>query len=130
MLDIEKRLNIKFPKEYIDFINNMDAINSKKIILLDEEENILIKNFLSLNEDIEDSIIQVYNEYRSIMLEGVIPIATTEDEDYICLYYETDRENLPKVILWSYELALDQYGEGMFPVSNSFSEFRKKLLIE
>ena len=34
MLDIEKRLNIKFPKEYIDFINNMDAINSKKIILL------------------------------------------------------------------------------------------------
>lgn len=130
MLDIEKILNIKFPKEYIDFINNMDAINSKKIILLDEEENILIKNFLSLNEDIEDSIIQVYNEYRSIMLEGVIPIATTEDEDYICLYYETDRENLPKVILWSYELALDQYGEGMFPVSNSFSEFEKKLLIE
>ena len=48
MLDIEKILNIKFPKEYIDFINNMDAINSKKIILLDEEENILIKNFLSL----------------------------------------------------------------------------------
>ena len=130
MLDVEKILNIKFPKEYVDFINNMDAINSKKIILLDEEENILIKNFLSLNEDIEDSIIQVYNEYRSIMLEGVIPIATTEDEDYICLYYETDRENLPKVILWSYELALDQYGEGMFPVSNSFSEFRKKLLIE
>ena len=130
MLDIEKRLNIKFPKEYIDFINNMDDINSKKIILLDKEENILIKNFLSLNEDIEDSIIQIYNEYRSIMLEGVIPIATTEDEDYICLYYETDRENLPKVILWSYELALDQYGEGMFPVSNSFSEFRKKLLIE
>ena len=130
MLDIEKRLNIKFPKEYIDFINNMDAINSKKIILLDEEENILIKNFLSLNEDIEDSIIQVYNEYRSIMLEGVIPIATTEDEDYICLYYEKDRENLPKVILWSYELALDQYGEGMFPVSNSFGEFGKKLLIE
>ncbi len=130
MLDIEKLLNIKFPKEYIDFINNMDAINSKKIILLDEEENILIKNFLSLNEDIEDSIIQVYNEYRSIMLEGVIPIATTEDEDYICLYYEMNRENLPKVILWSYELALDQYGEGMFPVSNSFSEFEKKLLIE
>ena len=130
MLDIEKRLNIKFPKEYIDFINNIDAINSKKIILLDEEENILIKNFLSLNEDIEDSIIQVYNEYRSIMLEGVIPIAATENEDYICLYYETDRENLPKVILWSYELALDQYGEGMFSVSNSFSEFRKNLLIE
>lgn len=130
MLDIERRLNIKFPKEYIDFINNMDAINSKKIILLDEEENILIKNFLSLNEDIEDSIIQVYNEYRSIMLEGVIPIATTEDEDYICLYYEMNRENLPKVILWSYELALDQYGEGMFPVSNSFSEFGKKLIIE
>ena len=130
MLDVEKILNIKFPKEYVDFINNMDAINSKKVILLDEEENILIKNFLSLNEDIEDSIIQVYNEYRSIMLEGVIPIATTEDEDYICLYYETDRENLPKIILWSYELALDQYGEGMFPVSNSFSEFEKKLLIE
>lgn len=56
MLDIEKRLNIKFPKEYIDFINNMDAINSKKIILLDEEENIVIKNFLSLDEEIEDSI--------------------------------------------------------------------------
>lgn len=130
MLDIEKRLNIKFPKEYIDFINNTDAIMGKKIILLDEEENMLIKNFLCLNEDIDESIIQVYNEYRSIMLEGVIPIAITEDEDYICLYYETDRENLPKVILWSYELALDQYGEGMFPISNSFSEFERKLLIE
>ena len=130
MLDIEKRLNIKFPKEYVDFINNIDAINDKKIILLDEEENIVIKNFLSLNEEIEDSIIQIYNEYRSIMLDGVIPIATTEDEDYICLYYETDRENLPEVILWSYELALDQYGEGIFSVSNSFSEFIKKLLIE
>ena len=105
MLDIEKRLNIKFPKEYVDFINNIDDINGKKIILLDEEENIVIKNFLSLDEEIEDSIIEIYNEYRSIMLEGVIPIATTEDEDYICLYYETDRENLPEVILWSYELA-------------------------
>ena len=130
MLEIEKKLNIKFPKEYIDFISNIDDMNSKKVILLDEEENIVIKNFLSLDEDIEDSIIQIYNEYRSIMLEGVIPIETTEDEDYICLYYETDRENIPKVILWSYELALDQYGEGMFSVSNSFSEFIEKLLIE
>ena len=78
MLDIEKRLNIKFPKEYIDFINNIDAINGKKIILLDEEENKVIKNFLSLDEEIEDSIIQIYNEYRNIMLEGIIPIATTK----------------------------------------------------
>lgn len=130
MLNIEKRLNIKFPKEYIYFISNMNAINSKKIILLDEEENILIKNFLSLNEEIEDSINEIYNEYKGIMLEGVIPIATTEDEDYICLYYDADRESSPKVILWSYELALEQFGEGMFYVSNSFGEFIKKLLIE
>ena len=130
MLDIEKRLNIKFPKEYIDFINNIDAINNKKIILLDEEEDILIKNFLGLDERREDSIIQIYNEYKNIMLEGVIPIAATEYEDYICLYYDINRENEPKVILWSYELALDQFGEGMFSISKSFSEFEKKLIIQ
>ena len=32
MLDIEKRLNIRFPKEYIDFIDNINDINGKKII--------------------------------------------------------------------------------------------------
>lgn len=36
MLDIEKRLNIKFPKEYIDFINNMKTIYAYIMILIEK----------------------------------------------------------------------------------------------
>ena len=124
MIDIEKKLNIKFPKEYMDFVNNIS--NNKKIILLDNGENILIKHFLSLNEE-EDSIVKTYNEFKDVMLEGIIPIAVTGDEDYICMYYEINREKSPKVILWSYELALENRQEGIFIISNSFIEFIQKL---
>lgn len=127
---IEKRLNIKLPKEYIDFINNINKFNNKKIILLDDEEDILIKKFFTLDNKIEENVFQIYNEYRNIMLEGVIPIAETEYKDYICLYYDIDREKSPKIIFWCYELALEKLGEGMFSISNSFNEFEKKLKIE
>lgn len=130
MIGIEKRLNIKFPKEYINFINNINKIKNKNITLLDDDENILIKYFLSLDEESEDSIVKVYSKYRNMMLDGVIAIAETEDEDFICLYYDTNREISPKVILWIYELALDEFGEGMFHISNSFCEFKEKLKIE
>jgi hypothetical protein len=91
--EVEKSLNIKFPDEYIKFIDNINKEHTiKEIMLLDDDENIIIKDFLYIDTDCENSVVQIYNEYRSLMLEGIIPIATTEYEDYICLYYDVDRE--------------------------------------
>ncbi|AQR93148.1 SMI1/KNR4 family protein [Clostridium saccharoperbutylacetonicum] len=126
--EVEKSLNIKFPDEYIKFIDDINKEHtSKEIMLLDDDENIIIKDFLYIDTDCENSVVQIYNEYRSLMLEGIIPIATTEYEDYICLYYDVDRETSPKVILWCYELAVEELGKGMFTIGNTFKEFIEKL---
>lgn len=121
----QNQLGIKFPKVYMEFINS-EYINNNSIFINDEM--IKIRKFLSTRISDKENIINEYRENESLMLEGVVPIAVTEYEDYICLYYNDHRELEPRVILWCYELAVEDIYEAMFEVANSVEEFIKMLI--
>lgn len=123
---IENQFNIKFPKAYVELINS-EYIEYKNILVVLENENIKIKKFLSIESCDKENIIDEYSENKNLMLEGIIPIAITEYDDYICLYYIDSRDVEPKVIFWSYELAMEDLHEGIFEIANSFAEFTTKL---
>lgn len=123
LIYIENMLSIKFPKEYKDFIHSNTYSDMKDISVKCDEEIIDIRKFLTLDINDESGIIEVYNENRSLMLEGLIPIAETMDDDYICLYYDSDRRLEPQIIQWIYDLAVEKRENGVFMLFHSFNEF-------
>ncbi len=92
--NIEKRYNIKLPKEYKQFyqyaikeINNKVELNIQKFLTVSEINDIL-------------------EEYYDFFGYDIIPIAETDYGDYICLYYKRNTQN-PSIIYWDYELAAE-----------------------
>lgn len=127
--DVEKLLNISFPQKYVEFINsNIKGFDKTSYNLSIENEKIAIEKFLPIVGDDSETVYSAYCENRNLMLNGIIPIASAEYDDYICLYYN-DKNYDPKVIFWSYELAIENVHEGIFNISNSFEEFLKLLKI-
>ncbi|MGL5151436.1 MAG: SMI1/KNR4 family protein [Clostridium sp.] len=121
--DVEKLFNISFPQKYIDFINsNSKYIDKINYTIKLKNEKIIIKKFLPIVGDTMETVYSAYCENRDLMLEGIIPIANAEYDDYICLYYK-EENCVPKVILWSYELAIEDINEGIFHISDSFEQF-------
>lgn len=66
-----------------------------------------INKFLT-DAEIEDAL-KVYYDFWGY---DIIPIAVTDYDDYICLYYKDDSDN-PSIICWNYELALENEKEGI-----------------
>lgn len=118
---LESKLNIRFPEEFNRFVSTYS--NQQKIVIKTLDVDTVIQDFLPIETCVENSVYEVYLENSSLMLDGIIPIATTQYDDLICLFYRDSRENEPIVIYWSYELSLEEREEGIFKVANSFSEF-------
>lgn len=120
--NIEKKQNIKFPEEYkwlyqsnFKDIDNKIEIHTRDVIFC-------IKKFLTATE-----INDILEEFYNFLGYDIIPIAETDYDDYICLYY---RQNIlkPSIIYWDYELALENPKEGILFLYNSIYEFKTKLI--
>lgn len=93
--NIEKKQNIKSPTEYINlYESNFSKIHSDAKIQLGK--NLFsIQRFLHVNK-----IINALDENYDFGGHDFIPIAETNDTDYICLYYKRSRDQ-PTIV---YEL--------------------------
>ncbi|GIP58615.1 SMI1/KNR4 family protein [Paenibacillus woosongensis] len=121
---LEKALNVKFPSKYSE---EMEYISKKissgnKLVLNNGEDSISIKRVLDMDCEKEESIFQVYTEFRDLMKDGSIPIVNAGYDDYICLYF-IDRKLPPKVILWCYERSFESIDYAIFPLAETFEEF-------
>jgi len=99
--NIEKRYNIKLPKEYKQFYQYAIKEINNKIELHIENDILNIKKFLTVSE-----INDISEEYYDFFGYDIIPIAETDYGDYICLYYKGNTQN-PSIIYWDYELAAE-----------------------
>ena len=81
------------------------------------EEIIRINSFLTVTE-----INDILEEFYDLFGYDIVPIAETEYDDYICLYY---RENnpIPSIIYWSYELAVENPEEAIFNLYDNIDKF-------
>lgn len=125
---LEKVFNVKFPNE---FRERMDYISKKilcgnKLVFNNPMGPISIVKVLEFNSEKEESIFQVYTEFRDLMKEGIIPIANAGYDDYICLYF-IDLKLPPKVILWCYERAFESIDYAIFPLADTFEGFIEKI---
>ena len=99
--NIEKRYNIKLPKEYKQFYQYAIKEINNKIELHIENDTLNIQKFLTVSE-INDILEEDYDFFGY----DIIPIPETDYGDYICLYYKRNTQN-PSIIYWDYELAAE-----------------------
>ncbi|MBE0336164.1 hypothetical protein E4V51_03800 [Paenibacillus sp. 28ISP30-2] len=127
--ELEKYLNIKIPESYIKwFSDTKEYRDEHNIILKSDHGKFIIKQWLDMKYSGSDSIGEVYMDSREQLLDGVVPIAFTELDDYVCLFYNKGRQHEPSIILWDYELALEELEEGLFHLADDFHEFTKMLI--
>lgn len=118
---IEKKQNIILPSLYKDlYQSNFKEIDGR-LNICTNEEIIRISKFLNAEE--MNNIIEEFYDFWSY---DIIPIAETEYNDYICLFY---RENLfnPSIIYWDYDLAMVSEEDAIFYLCDNIEELFSKL---
>lgn len=115
--DIEKKQNIKLPEEYKQLYKSGFNEIGGRFEIHTNEEIIRINSFLTVTE-INDILVEFYDLFGY----DIVPIAKTEYDDYICLYY---RENnpIPSIVYWSYELAVENPEEAIFYLYDNIDKF-------
>ena len=114
---IEKKQNIKFPEEYKRLYQSDFKEFSNRLEINVNDDVFRICKFLSAIE-ISDILAEFYDFWGY----DIVPIAETDYEDYICLYYKENRKN-PSIVYWNYELALENSTEGITFLYGSMHEF-------
>ena len=119
--DIEKKQSIRFPEKYVKlYQSNFKEINNKFQFHI-KEENFKIMKFLTATE-----INNILEEFYDFFGYDIIPIAEMEHNDYLCLYYAKNRQ-IPSIIYWNYELALENSEEAILFLYNDITEFESQL---
>ncbi len=114
---IEKKQNIVFPSEYKKLYEDKFAICGGRHTVYFGNDILDISKFLLVSE-----INLVIDELFDILGYDIIPIAETDYEDYICLYYKDSREK-PSVVYLNYELAMESDEEAIQVLYDNLSEF-------
>lgn len=120
--DIEKKQNIKFPAEYKRLYQSNFKEIDNRIEIHVGDEIFCISKFLTAIE-----INDILEEFYDFFGYDIVPIAETDEDDYICLYYRGNTKK-PSIVYWNYELALENPEEGIFFLYNSMYEFETKLI--
>ena len=94
--NIEKKQNIKLPEAYKKFYQSyFEKFNNRMEIHVNDDV-FIIQKFLSAAE-----INDILDEFYDFWGYDIVPIAETDNEDYICLFFKENGKN-PSVIyyLW------------------------------
>lgn len=121
---IENELNINLP-DSLKFFLMANPLKDKRYKLVLKNENIIINKFLGYEG--EESIFSEKRLHGDLLDYDTIPIAITEYDDLICLYYESDDKE-PKVVYFLYELALEDINESLFDLAINFEDFCEMLV--
>lgn len=115
--DIEKKQNIKLPEKYKQLYKSGFKEIDGRFEIHTNEEIIRINSFLTVTE-----INDILEEFYDLFGYGIVPIAETEYDDYICLYYR-ENNSIPSIIYWFYELAVENPEEAIFNLYDNIDKF-------
>lgn len=114
---IEKKQNIILPPRYKNlYQSDFKEIEDRRNICTNEE-TIRISKFLNAEE--MNNIIEEFYDFWSY---DIIPIAETEYDDYVCLFYRKNSFD-PSVIYWDYDLATVCSEDAIFCLYDNIEEF-------
>lgn len=113
---IEKKQNILYPSEYKSLYKEKFVISGNRHKIYAGNDVFNINKFLIASE-----VCSIIDGLYDFFGYDLIPIAETDDGDYICLYYKDSRRN-PSVAYWNYELAMENDDESISILYDSLSE--------
>ena len=91
--DVEIKLNVKFPQDYVDVVSQNDGgYPSPNRLKVNGNEEI-INNLLSMKSDNSSYIIDVFENVSDRLIEDVIPIAEDPFGNLICFDFRIDNAN-------------------------------------
>ena len=129
--EIEKKLKVKFPKDYREFLlkynggivekNNKNAINVKNI-----EENLVIDVLFGIVEKEESDIYYWNQQMKEDMMEGAVLIGDDIIQGFIVMFCHGDNKG---IYYWddAYNFQNSDDENNMYWIANSFNEFIKLL---
>ena len=127
VVEVEKKFGIKFPIDYIDCIlENHEGYPSLNVFDYGKVKGAVFNHLLSFNQQEVDYLVQVRENIKDRLIDRVYPFADTPGGDYLCFDYRTNEEN-PPIVYWDHELAYEDSEEGLFFVTNTFTELLSKL---
>lgn len=132
---LEQQINIRLPKDYVEFLLRYNGGRPKKnscdlIEVIDTIETTCgISWFYTLAEDYNYNLFENYQIFLNRMPKELIPIASDGCGNQICLAVQGD--NYGKVYFWDHDWEHDEGEEptyrNIYLIANSFTEFVNKL---
>lgn len=141
--DVEKKLGVKFPLDYIEVAMKYNGAHvSPELFQVGRKERVFGTLLTYDNED-DEYILGVFNDYKDTLPKKIIPFAFDPSGNLICFDYK-NHEDDPIVIFWEHENAWDKEmlireeglteeqaeeraRENIFYVAATFTEFLDKL---
>lgn len=124
---LEKEMEIRFPRSFINFIENCDggvpvACDFQYIDIFYSRNRIeCIGSFLSLNFTRDNNLYSFWQTPSEFFPVGLIAFAENGGGDYICFDYRQGKDNLnPPIVYWNHEANI---GKDVSFVANNFEEF-------
>ena len=125
--EIEKKIGIKFPEDYIDcVVNNHGGTPKKKAYDFKDRKEAVFNRLLSYNDESPINILKIYNLMKSYLPKYIIPFAEDPFGNNICFDYRENKSS-PKVVFWDHEVAGMNPDRAIQYICESFTELLEKL---
>ncbi|MEI4803435.1 SMI1/KNR4 family protein [Bacillus sp. FJAT-51639] len=136
-------IGVKFPKDYIKCVAINNGANVEPELFNVNNRERVFGTLLSFDENGDEYIVDVYNDYSDTLPKELIPFAFDPAGNLICFDYKNHEED-PIVVFWEHEDAWEKEAlmesegitaeeaeevarENVFYVASTFTEFLNKL---
>lgn len=140
---IGKELGYEFPEDYIKCAAKYNGANVEPEVFDVEGRERVFGTLLTYDKSIGEYIVNVYNDYKSTLPKGLVPIVLDPAGNLVCFDYNNNY-NSPIVVFWEHENAgekeiiMEEEGltvdevekvarENVFYVADTFTDFLNKL---
>lgn len=141
--NVEGKLGVKFPSDYIEVAMNYNGAHVSPELFQVEGKEKVFGTLLTYDSEDDEYILEVFNDYKDTLPKRIIPFAFDPSGNLICFDYKNHGDN-PIVVFWEHENAsekemlMEEEGlteeqaeerarENVFYVAATFTEFLDKL---
>jgi hypothetical protein len=126
VLEIESKLNIKFPKDYVEVATVYNGgTPSLEAFDFEGREEAVFNQLLSFHSDRDSFIVDVRNDVEDRLVDGIYPFADDPFGNLLCFDYRQGGQ--PTVVFWDHEVASADPVRALTYVAASFTELLTKL---
>ncbi|MBC6309914.1 SMI1/KNR4 family protein [Listeria sp. FSL L7-1582] len=105
VLTVQKNLGVKFPSDYVECVQiNNGASLEPELFELETGVEKVFGTLLSFDNESDEFILDVFNDYKATLPADVIPFAFDPAGNLICFDYRNNQNN-PTVVYWNHENA-------------------------